>query len=664
MSVKPFGKCLQLLLLIIIGVSVTTSLAAAESIKVLILPSTNHCSNSDFPNVLDANYNVERNSYCVAADKIIHGSLKSGNGIEIVYLEKMDKDSHPEFRNIYDTLLNGQYRQELVANNLSIIKKTTGVRILVMPELNIDQNHDKTYYSMSIAYILDGYGDSIGYSHASAPSVSEALPSMINESLLPLPGAILALHKNYVGWEETKAQEKADNEIRAEKKQQEALSNEFRATPMARGIYDEHKDYKTMLAQYAKFNREIPYWEYYYYLGQSYINTGNPKAGIEPLNKAFALMSASHIISNSDAADVQCALGEAEYRIADYSASCKCFDTALQLKPDCLSDRRMQTLAVSAYIECKQYQRVIDVTNDVVKRPDWDVDRTVVVPRLRSAIQLKNSEVQDECIERLRTDIESKRGQKEYKQMSEVLEILSDLNVASPEDLNALAFAYDMTGKREKAHQLFEKVLTLKPDNMPTHFDLMIRCLEDKHPEQVPALYNRAIQYAKAKTDQAHLHYLLGVSYFRSAKEDQAIKEFKTASGLDPDNAVSIEPAINTCRLGKARRLANVDDSLSVLQVEKNPARYRGRAVHWSGEILDVVERGGRTWIALLVGDEPVQVILTGDTVLVKGDHCEMIGKIGGTGQLTWARRVHTVPLINASMMSYVANTWIKTDIF
>ena len=664
MSVKPFGKCLQLLLLIVIGVSVTNSLAAAESIKILILPSTNHCSNSDFPNVLDANYDVERNSYCVAVDKILNDALKSCDGAEILHIEKMGKDSHPEFRNIYEALLNGQYRQELVKDNLSIIKKVTGARILVMPELNIVQNYDKTRYSMSIAYILDGYGDSIGFSHTSAPSVIEALPSMIKESLPPLPDAIVARHVNYLGWEQTKAQEKADDEIRAEKKQQETLSNEFRATPMARGIYEEHKDYKTMLAQYTKFNREIPYWEYYYYLGLSYINTGNPKAGIDPLNKAFALMSASHIISNSDAADVQCALGEAEYRVADYSASCKCFDTALQLKPTSLADRTMQALAVSAYIESKQYQRVIDVTNDVVKRPDWDVDLTVVVPRLRSAMLLKNSEVQEECIERLRTDIESKRGQKEYKQMSEVLQILSDMNVASPEDLHNLAFTYDMTGKREKAHQLFEKVLTLKPDNMQTHFDLMIRCLEDKHPEQVPALYNRAIQYAKATTDQAHLHYLLGVAYFHSAKEDQAAKEFKTASGLDPDKSVSIEPAINTCRLGKARRLANVDDSLGVLQVEKNPTRYKGRAVHWTGEIVDVVERGGRTWIALLVGDEPVQVTLAGDTFLVKGDHCETIGRIGGTGRLTWARRVHTVPLINASMMSYVANTWIKTDIF
>ena len=125
----------------------------------------------------------------------------------------------------------------------------------------------------------------------------------------------------------------------------------------------------------------------------------------------------------------------------------------------------------------------------------------------------------------------------EFKQFPEAIQLLTVMTKSDPtneKNFANMALCHQRLAEHEKAIELYNKALAIKPDYVEVYLNLGNLLKEQGKPEEAIEAYNKALAI---KPDYAEAYSNMGIALQQQGKPEEAIKAYKNAIAMKPDNA-------------------------------------------------------------------------------------------------------------------------------
>jgi tetratricopeptide (TPR) repeat protein len=299
-------------------------------------------------------------------------------------------------------------------------------------------------------------------------------------------------------------------------------------------------------------------------LANAYIATNEPQKAVELLKNQLS-------VCKDDSIRRRCriTLAVALYKSGNKPDAQKEFDSLIQSAPDDASPLLAQTRLLR---DDQLWSQLIQNVTDWYQKHPKDAGTPVIIAGELAGVE--NSEAK--------------------KAAEEILKMILNKDPSRTEAMHTLAMLLQITDRYEESAQLYQKILTLQPDNAVAINNLAwIMCEEQGKSRQALELAERGLKISPKYIDLIDTR---GVAYYRLGEFDKAVQDFTTCIKLYPVGAPS--GAASRFHLARAyAALKEKDKALEhlnqILNSESQTKALSQKDLAEARRLLDELSKGG-----------------------------------------------------------------------
>jgi tetratricopeptide (TPR) repeat protein len=299
-------------------------------------------------------------------------------------------------------------------------------------------------------------------------------------------------------------------------------------------------------------------------LANAYVATGEPQKAVELLKNQLS-------VCKDDSIRRRCriTLAVALYKSGNKPDAQKEFDSLIQSAPDDASPLLAQARLLR---DDQLWSQLIQNVTDWYQKHPKDAGTPVIIAGELAGVE--NSEAK--------------------KAAEEILKMILNKDPSRTEAMHTLAMLLQITDRYEESAQLYQKILTLQPDNAVAINNLAwIMCEEQGKSRQALELAERGLKISPKYIDLIDTR---GVAYYRLGEFDKAVQDFTTCIKLYPVGAPS--GAASRFHLARAyAALKEKDKALEhlnqILNSESQTKALSQKDLAEARRLLDELSKGG-----------------------------------------------------------------------